>query len=78
MRPFQHNDNRHQFKAGTKFSQLTRLYDLDRRLRLLIIDAIERTEVAVRAYISNTLGPKYGAHWYVDGTHFKGTTIINV
>ena len=29
MRPFQHPDNRHQFLYGTKFSQLTRLYDFD-------------------------------------------------
>ena len=71
MRPFQHSDNRHQFETGTKFSQLARLYDFDRRLRLLIIDAIERTEVAVRAHISNDLNQKYGAHWYLDNQHFK-------
>lgn len=71
MRPFQHSDDRHQFETGTKFSQLARLYDFDRRLRLLIIDAIERTEVAVRAHISNDLNQKYGAHWYLDNQHFK-------
>lgn len=71
MRPFQHGDNRHQFIKGTKFNQLSKLYDFDRRLRLLIIDAIERTEVAVRAHISNQLNQKYGSHWYLDNQHFN-------
>ncbi|RUR04154.1 Abi family protein [Legionella sp. km772] len=71
MRPFQHPDNRHQFLSGTKFSQLTRLYDFDRKLRLLIIDAVERTEVAIRAHISNKLNALYGSHWYLDRIYFK-------
>ena len=71
MRPFQHSNNDHLFKNGVEFNQLTRLYDFDRRLRLLIIDAIERIEVAVRARISNVLGQKYGSHWYLDKSHFK-------
>ena len=36
MRPFQHSDNRHLFETGTKFSQLARLYDFDRRLPMLL------------------------------------------
>lgn len=51
MRPFQTGNCDHQFKDGAKFNHLTKLYDFDRRLRLLVIDAIERTEVAVRAHI---------------------------
>ncbi len=73
MRPFQYEDGKHSFKSGTKFNQLTRLYDFDRRLRLLIIDALERTEVAIRARISNVLGQKYGSHWYVNKEYFKKT-----
>ncbi|KTD11696.1 phage AbiD protein [Legionella gratiana] len=34
MRPFQIDNVEHNFKSGTKFSQLTNLYDFDRRLRL--------------------------------------------
>lgn len=71
MRPFQIGNCDHQFKVGATFSQLTRLYNFDRRLRLLIIDAIERIEVAVRARISNELCNKYGAHWYLEKAHFK-------
>ena len=58
MRPFQIVDNAaHAFLAGTGFRQISRLYDFDRRLRLLVMDAIERVEVASRASISNHMGP---------------------
>lgn len=54
MRPFQKaEDLDHQFRDGSQFRQLTRLYDFDRRLRLLTMDALERVEVASRSVISN-------------------------
>jgi len=72
MRPFQQTgDNQHGFKADVGFRQISQLYDFDRRLRLLVMDAIERVEVATRAHISNHMGPKYGAHWYLDKELFK-------
>ena len=70
MRPFQVNA-RHNFIAGTGFRQLTEIYDFDRRLRLLVMDAIERAEVAIRGHISNHMGTRYGSHWYLDAMHFK-------
>lgn len=74
MRPFQLSDDAdHGFKPGTSLRALTRLYDFDRRLRLLVIDAIERIEVAVRAAISNHMGPAYGAHWYLNQQLFHGS-----
>lgn len=72
MRPFQLSDDaEHGFRDGTRLHSLTRLYDFDRRLRLLVIDAIERIEVAARAAISNHMGPKHGAHWYLDAGLFQ-------
>ena len=72
MRPFQSSyDAGHHFRPGTGFRELARLYDFDRRLRLLVMDAIERVEVASRAVISNHMGPQYGAHWYLDPHLFK-------
>ena len=50
MRPFQQPDDpQHHFRPGAGFRDLSRLYDFDRRLRLLVMDAIERVEVAARA-----------------------------
>jgi abortive infection bacteriophage resistance protein len=72
MRPFQvAGSPEHDFLPGVGFRQLSQLYDFDRRLRLLVIDAIERGEVAARAAISNHMGPLYGAHWYLQSGLFK-------
>jgi len=49
------------------------LYIFDRELRLIVMDAIERTEVAVRACISNGMCQKYGPHWFVDKARFHGS-----
>lgn len=58
------------FHPGTSFDQLVDLYRFDRELRLLVLDAIERVEVAVRSALNNELCLKNGPHWFVDGTHF--------
>ena len=39
----------HSFKHGTTFDAVLDLYIFDRQLRLLVMDAMERIEVAVRA-----------------------------
>ena len=72
MRPFQiEGDALHRFRPSTKLDALSELYDFDRRLRLLTMDAIERVEVAVRATVSNHMGPAYGSHWYMDPNIFR-------
>lgn len=48
------------FKAGTDFTQIIRLYDFDRRLRLHCLDGLERIEVAIRAALTETLSIRYG------------------
>lgn len=54
------------YLPGTTFDQILDYYVFDRKLRLLIIDAIERVEVAIRTVISHELALKYGAHWYLN------------
>ena len=61
----------HLFRPGTSFRELLDLYDLDRRLRLHSLDAIERIEVAFRTILSNHMTLKYSdPHWYLQATHF--------
>lgn len=45
-----------QFKLGTTFQNAVDLYVFDKQLRLLVIDALERIEVALRVDTSHTLG----------------------
>ena len=52
-------------------TQFLILYVFDRKLRLLVMDAVERIEVAIRSIISNSMCKKYGAHWYLKRQLFK-------
>jgi len=54
------------FLPGTSFDTVTALYDFDRRLRLLVLDAIERIEVAVRGSWAYELAQRFGPHGYLN------------
>ena len=43
------------FRESTTFDQVIALYDFDRRLKLLMLDALERIEIAVRFRVGYTL-----------------------
>ena len=45
-----------QFKSGATFQAAVELYVFDKQLRLLVLDALERIEVALRVDIAHTLG----------------------
>lgn len=68
---FQNDNFDHHFKPDTKFEHIVDLYRFDRELRLLVMDAIECIEVAIRSNITNIMALQYGSHWYMDETHFK-------
>ncbi|HEY9417825.1 MAG TPA: Abi family protein [Pseudonocardia sp.] len=53
------------FQPGTTFEQIIELYDFDRKLKLLVLDAIERVEVAMRVRVGHTLG-RHGAFAHTD------------
>jgi abortive infection bacteriophage resistance protein len=63
-------DGEKQYLPGTTFEQILDCYVFDRKLRLLVIDAIERIEIAIRTVITNQLAATHGAHWYLDKTVF--------
>lgn len=44
------------FHPGTTFSNAEALLAFDRRLRLLVLEAVERIEVAIRSQLAHTLG----------------------
>lgn len=76
--PFHESGTSHNFRPGTTFDDILTLYVFDRELRILVMDAIERIEIAVRSRISNVMalsegrnGQKNGAFWYLDEQHFK-------
>lgn len=58
-------------RPGTTFDDVLGLYVFDRKLRLHLLDAIERVEVALRASIGDQLSRIDGPHWYENPKHFK-------
>ena len=71
--PFQYRDgsaNHDTFRPGTDFETVLDRYVFDRRLRVQIMDAVERIEVAARTAISNALSERVGPHWYLDPAQF--------
>lgn len=68
--PFQKGNPDHQFNQGVCFDDILDLYVFDRELRLLILDAIERIEVAFRACMTNVLAQHHGTHAYINKTIF--------
>ncbi|MFS2152169.1 Abi family protein [Rhizobium sp. Rhizsp42] len=56
----------HKFTLGTSFDDVLALYVFDRRLRLHVMDAVERVEVSLRGSWAHHLAMKYGPHGYLD------------
>ena len=66
------------FNKGTTFDDILNLYIFDRELRLLVFNAIERIEIAVRSVIIQKLAIKYGSHWQDNRDIFKSAvTVVN-
>lgn len=62
----------HQLIKGTQFNQVLDLYIFDRKLRILVMEAIERIEVSVRANWSNAITLENAdAHAYMNPNLFK-------
>lgn len=75
MRSFQGpgDDGVRRFREGTTLEDIVALYEFDRKLRLLCMDAAERLEVALRAAIVSEVAVKLGPFFYLDSHHFTST-----
>jgi abortive infection bacteriophage resistance protein len=71
MLPFQINGTDHQFIPHTKFDDVLKLYIFDRKLRLHLLEAIERIEISLRSQMNDIFVLNYGAHGYLERKNFK-------
>jgi abortive infection bacteriophage resistance protein len=70
--PYQDNVNpEHPFLENVSMEDIMALYTFDRKLRLLIFDAIEKIEVALRTQIIYQWSMTYGSHWHLDQKLYK-------
>jgi abortive infection bacteriophage resistance protein len=72
--PFERDAKQHSFIDGANFEHALDFYVFDRKLRLLLLDAIERIEVSLRTQWAYHLAHQYGPHAYLDAQHFKDPT----
>jgi len=71
----QDNYTFHTFKSNTYFEDIVDRYNFDRHLRLILFDAIERIEIALRTKMIYHLAMSYGPLWYLESALFETTTI---
>ncbi|NQX81808.1 MAG: Abi family protein [Flavobacteriaceae bacterium] len=60
----------HTFKPNTYFESVIKRYNFDRHLRLILFDAIERIEIALRTKMIYHLSIGHGTTWYLDSKLF--------
>jgi abortive infection bacteriophage resistance protein len=61
----------HTFKPNTYFEDVIECYNFDRQLRLVLFDAIERIEIALRTKMIHHLSLSYGSLWYLNSNLFE-------
>lgn len=81
MFPFRKNTGgkiTNEFRHGTKWKDIYDLYVFDRKLRLLVFDAIEKIEVAIRTQLVYILSQRYGSHWQDNDRIYKPKRTIRL
>lgn len=67
--PFKQADDR--FEAGASLEKALQLYEFDRKLRLLVLDALERVEIGLRTSVTYALGNDLGAFAHENAKSFR-------
>lgn len=65
------------FRSDTHFETAASIYEFDRKLRLTLMDAIERLEVAIRGSWAYELAHNGGPHAYLDASHYSDRTLFH-
>lgn len=69
--PFSVSKNK--YEEGTTFEKILQIYEMDRKLRSILLAALEEVEITLRAAISNYHALKYGARGYLNPSSFNRT-----
>ena len=66
--PFSVSKNK--YEEGTTFEKILQIYEMDRKLRSILLAVLEEVEITLRAAISNYHALKYGALGYLNPSSF--------
>lgn len=58
--------SKHKYEEGMTFEKIMRVYEMDRKLRSILLAALEEIEIALRAAVSNFHALRYGALGYLN------------
>jgi abortive infection bacteriophage resistance protein len=73
--PYQDNSiENHPFVGKVSLQDIIELYTFDRKLRLLVFDAVEKIEIALRTQIIYQWSLANGSHWHLDQSLYKDRT----
>jgi abortive infection bacteriophage resistance protein len=74
--PYQDNQSpTHPFRIKISFERIIEDYILDRKLRIIVFDALEKIEIALRTQIIYQYSLSYGSHWFENPKMFKDKTL---
>lgn len=67
--PFKQKDG--SYRSGTRFQTVYRIYEFDRKLRGILLAALEEVEIYLRAKFAYFHAHKYGAEGYTDSANYS-------
>lgn len=73
--PFTMPGNPEEFQKGASFDDLWKLYEFDRNLRQLILEACKRIEISARSRWAYEIAHQLGPHAYLEPKHYKDLTV---
>jgi len=65
----------HEFQPGTTFEHVLSLYQFDRQLKTVLLEAIETIEISLRTRWAYELSIKYGSHAHLKPEIFKSAML---
>ena len=68
--PYRSSSSPNRFAVGTSFAKVWNNYRFDRRLRSVVLDGIERVEIATRTKLVNRFASQYGPFAYRNASNF--------
>lgn len=78
MYHLQSSDGDHKFHPNVTFEQIIDTYHFDKKLRMLLMDYLERIEVSLRALMTNRFSLEFGFFWYTDVKLFDKRDVFDM
>jgi len=71
MYHLQSTDGHHKFIDGITFNDIILHYQFDKKLRAIMLEYLERIEIALRARLTDKFSNSFGFYWYTDKSLFE-------